>query len=194
MDASAGNPVPETGAERDMGNWIGITVALLSAFMAVTKVKDDNIVQAMMQAKSDAVDTWSEYQAKKIKQHLVEIGRNQAWDLARLYPGIGKDSMGIRIAEYSRDIQKYAQEEKDLQAKAKAFESRYDELNTRDDQFDLSDASLSISLGVLGIAALTRKKWLLGLSWLFGAFGLLMGLAGLSGWTLHPAWLVKLLS
>jgi hypothetical protein len=194
MGPNADNPMPETSADRDMGNWIGITVALLSAFMAVTKVKDDNIVQAMMQAKSDAVDTWSEYQAKKIKQHLVEIGRNQARDLARLYPGIARDSMENRIAEYSRDLQKYAQEEKELQAKAKGFESRYDELNTRDDQFDLSDASLSISLGVLGIAALTRKKWLLGLSWLFGAFGLLMGLAGLSGWAIHPAWLARLLS
>jgi hypothetical protein len=28
--------------------------------MAVTKVKDDNIVQAMLQAKSDAVDKWGE--------------------------------------------------------------------------------------------------------------------------------------
>jgi len=186
--------MPENRTPRDMGNLIGITVALLSAFMAVTKVKDDNIVQAMMQAKSDAVDTWSEYQSKKIKQHLVEMGRNQTRDMALLSPGIAKDSMETQIAGYLIDIRKYEQEEKALQAKAKAFESRYDELNSRDDQFDLSDAALSISLGVLGVAALTRKIWLLGLSWSFGAFGLLMGLAGLLGWTIHPDWLVKLLS
>ena len=62
--------MPENSGARDLGDWIGITVAFLSVFMAVTKVKDDNIVQAMMQAKSDAVDTWSEYQSKRIKHHL----------------------------------------------------------------------------------------------------------------------------
>src|SRR5437588_12960590 len=59
-------------------NWIAVSVAILAAFMAVTKVKDDNIVQAMLQAKSDAVDTWNEYQSKRIKHHLLELGQDQA--------------------------------------------------------------------------------------------------------------------
>ncbi len=179
---------------RDMGDWIGITVALLSVFMAVTKVKDDNLVQAMMQAKADAVDTWSEYQAKKIKHHLVEMARTQIEDLALSATGIGKDSMLSQIRVYGEDIKKYDQEEKVLQTRAKDFEAHYDQLNTRDDQFDLSDAALSISLGVLASAALTKKKWLLALSWGFGGFGLIMGLAGLLGWSIHPDWLVKLLT
>ncbi len=184
----------EEGRARDMGDWIGITVALLSAFMAVTKVKDDNIVQAMMQAKSDAVDTWSEFQSKKIKQHIVEMGKHQTRDMIYLTPGTAKDSLEKEIIGYDGKIATYLAEEGSLQAKAKAFEARYDELNTRDDQFDLSDAALSISLGVLGVAALTRKKWLLGLSWGFGGFGLIMGVAGLMGLRLHPEWLTRLLS
>ncbi|MBO0799681.1 MAG: DUF4337 family protein, partial [Blastocatellia bacterium] len=58
-------------------NWVAISVAVIAAFMAVTKIKDDNIVQAMLQSKSDAVDTWSEYQSKRIKQHVLELGRDQ---------------------------------------------------------------------------------------------------------------------
>src|SRR5436189_5692062 len=69
-----------------LNNWIAISVALLAAFMAVTKVKDDNIVQAMLQAKSDAVDTWSEYQSKRIKHHLTELGRDQALALGLINP------------------------------------------------------------------------------------------------------------
>jgi len=38
--------------------------------MAISKIKDDNIVQSMQVAKADAVDTWGEYQATKIKHHL----------------------------------------------------------------------------------------------------------------------------
>ena len=67
----------QSEAKNRLNNWIAITVAIISVFMAITKVKDDNIVQAMLQAKSDAVDTWNEYQAKKIKQHMAELGVNQ---------------------------------------------------------------------------------------------------------------------
>src|SRR4051812_21904029 len=113
----------DTGS-RDMGDWIGITVALLSAFMAVTKVKDDNLVQAMMQSKSDAVDTWSEYQAKKIKRHLVEMGRTQVGDLALSASGIGRDSLLNQVHIYGEDILRYEQEEKALRKRAKDFEAR----------------------------------------------------------------------
>src|SRR2546428_11217600 len=80
--------LPESGDNsRDrLNNWIAVSVAILSAFMAVTKVKDDNIVQAMLQAKTDAVDTWSEYQSKRIKQHLAEIGHDQATALRLTVP------------------------------------------------------------------------------------------------------------
>lgn len=184
----------ENGGTRDLGDWIGITVALLSVFMGVTKVKDDNIVQAMMQAKSDAVDSWSEYQSKRIKHHLSEMGLDQTRELILLAPGVAKDSMAAQIAKYSSEIEKYGAEEKAIQSKAKGFEAQYDNLNTRDDQFDLSDAALSIALGVLGASALTKKRWLLTLSWTFAGFGVLMGLAGLLGWSIHPDWLVKLLT
>src|ERR687886_1870536 len=66
------------GAHDRLNNAVAVLVAIVAAFMAVTKVKDDNIVQAMLQAKSDAVDTWSEYQSKRIKQHVMELGRDQA--------------------------------------------------------------------------------------------------------------------
>src|SRR5438552_15687118 len=68
----------ESKSSSRLNNLVAISVALLAAFMAVTKVKDDNIVQAMLQAKSDAVDSWGEYQAKRIKHHLVELGHDQA--------------------------------------------------------------------------------------------------------------------
>ena len=78
--------------------------------------------------------------------------------------------------------------------KAKAFEKQYDDLNFRDDQFDLSDATLSISLAMLAITALTGKRKLLYLSCLIAGLGIVMGLAGLLGLHIHPDALTKLLS
>src|SRR6266704_1874468 len=94
--------LPESGENsRDrFNNWIAVSVAILAALMAVTKVKDDNIVQAMLQAKSDAVDTWNEYQSKKIKQHLAELGLNQVQALQVLVQEKGNAELASQQKSY----------------------------------------------------------------------------------------------
>ncbi|MEN3332461.1 MAG: hypothetical protein V7641_1826 [Blastocatellia bacterium] len=185
--------LPESNARDRLNNWIAISVALLAAFMAITKVKDDNIVQAMLQAKTDAVDTWSEYQSKRIKHHMLELGRDQTVALRATAPQAAA-TLDEQVKHYESEIARYQNEETELQDKARGFEKQYDALNFRDDQFDLSDAFLSVALAMLAVTALTRKRWLLWTSLVFGAFGFIMGLAGLIGWKIHPDWLTKLLS
>jgi hypothetical protein len=184
----------QSEAKNRFNNWVAISVAIIAVFMAITKVKDDNIVQAMLQAKSDAVDSWNEYQSKKIKQHMAELGLNQVRALQVLPQMKGSVELAFQQKQYQDSIVRYQAEEGTLSKKAKGFEKQYDDLNFRDDQFDLSDATLSISLAMLAITALTGKRKLLILAWIFAGFGLLMGLAGLMGLPLHPAALVKLLS
>ncbi len=181
-------------ARNRLNDWVAVSVAILSAFMAVTKVKDDNIVQAMLQAKSDSVDTWSEYQSKRIKQHLAEVGLKQTQALSVISPEPGKVVLAGQQRDYQANIARYAAEEETLKKKARGFEKDYNDLNYRDDQFDLSDAALSLSLALLAVTALTGKRKLFAFSWLFGGFGAAMGLAGLLGLSLHPDWLTRLLS
>jgi hypothetical protein len=173
---------------------VAITVAVVSVFMAVTKVKDDNIVQAMLQAKSDAVDSWNEYQSKKLKHHMAELGLNQAQALQVIATGKGAEMLIRQQKGYQDTIARYQTEEDGLLKRAKGFEKLYDDLNYRDDQFDLSDATLSISLAMLAITALTGKRRLLALAWVIAGFGIVMGVAGLLGLPLHPGALTKLLS
>src|SRR6185295_11373255 len=94
--------VPDRGDP--LHNAVAVSVALLAAFMAVTKVKDDNIVQAMLQHKSDAVDTWGEYQAKKIKHHLVELGRDQARILKLSAPPAAAATIDEMVAKSDAEI------------------------------------------------------------------------------------------
>jgi len=177
-----------------LNRWVAITVALVSVFMGVTKVKDDNIVQAMLQAKSDSVDRWNEYQSKKLKHHMAELGLSQLQALKVLAPERVGTQFAAQQKQFQDTIARYQVEEAELMKKAKALEQSYDDLNYRDDQFDLSDACLSICLGMLGVASLTNSAGLLYLSWVFAGFGGVMGFAGLLGLPLHPDLLTKLLS
>jgi len=186
--------LPEKDAKNRLNNWVAVSVAILDAFMAVTKVKDDNIVQAMLQAQSSAVDTWSEYQSTRLKQHMMELGRDQATALRSTAAPQSTAQIEDQVKHYESEIKRYDKQSKDLQDKAHGFEDEYNRLNYRDDQFDLSDAALSVALAMLAVTALTGKRWLLWASLVFAGFGFIMGLAGLFGLHIHPDKLSQLLS
>jgi hypothetical protein len=181
-------------AKDRINNYVAVSVAILAAFMAVTKVKDDNICQAMVKEKSDEVNTWSYYQSKSVKQNLAELGRAQLAGLSQTASGDARTQIDAQVKRYDAEIARYETEKAEIKVKAEQHAKNYDALNFRDDQFDLSDATLSISLAMLAVTALTGKRWLLVTSWAIGGFGALLGIAGLTGLNLHPDWLIKLLS
>ena len=176
----------------ELNSMVAITVVIWSVFGAVTKVKDDNIVQAMQKAKAESVDAWSEYQASRVKLHVDENGLSQL----RLLESVGNIDRGLaakQTVEYEADIKKYLERSRETMAKAKGLEAEYDRLNFRDDQFDMSDAFLAIAIALAAVAALTKSFMLLYVSWGAGTFGLLFGIAGFVGFNLRPEWLAKLL-
>lgn len=59
---------------------------------------------------------------------------------------------------------------------------------------DKDEASLSLSIALMGITALTGQKWLLVLGAAFAAFGVFMGGCGFFGLSVHPDFLARLLS
>src|ERR1043166_3613936 len=56
---------------RKLNSLVAISVALLATFMGICKTKDDNIVQAMQQAKADKIDNYSWYQARNIREEIA---------------------------------------------------------------------------------------------------------------------------
>ena len=78
------------------------------------------------------------------------------------------------------------------QLKRAQDQKTYDNLNYRDDQFDLSDALIALAISLLAMTALTHKRWLYWVALVPTSFGVLMGLAGLLGWHLHSDALARL--
>ena len=178
--------------DKRFNNMVAVTVVILSVFMAVTKIKDDNINQAMQKAKAESVDAWTEYQAARIKLHVDENGLSTL----RLLETSGQIDKALAVkqaGEYDADIKKYQERSKETRAKAERLEKEYEQLNYRDDQFDMSDAFLATSIAVAAVAALVGAYWLLYVAWGTGAFGVLMGFAGFAGLRLRPEWLASLL-
>jgi hypothetical protein len=183
-------------AHDGLNNLIAVLVALLATFMALCNIKDGNIVQAMSQDQAKAVDQWSYYQAKGMKENLAESVRDQL-TLRKEQPGLSPQESALlvqQIKKYDGIVAKYVKEKEAIKKEAEDAGKDYDRLNVHDDQFDMSEATISIAIALLGVSALTRKKWLVGVAVLFAGFGVVMGLAGFFGWGLHPDAFAKFLS
>jgi hypothetical protein len=189
------NEAVEHASESRLNAIIAALVALAATFMALCNVKDGNIVQGMAQAQANAVDQWSYYQAKGMKQNLAEATLDQL-QLQRTMLTDPKFApmLDAKIAVYEKQVKKYEKEKIDIKANAEGQQKEYDRLNLHDDQFDMSDACLSVAIALFGVTALTKKRWLLFLAALFMFFGVLFGLAGFFAWGLHPDFLAKFLS
>jgi len=176
---------------------IAACVAMAATFMALNNVKDGNIVQAMQQAQASSVDEWAYYQAKGTKQNFAIAAREQLEIMRDATPNPTPELRVMfdkGIAKYDAQDKKYEAEKEDIKRKAEGFQKQYDELNRHDDQFDMSEALMSVAIALFGVTALTRKRWLLIVGILFAGTGEILGLAGLVGWSLHPDWLASVLS
>ena len=189
------NSAVEHARESRLNSIVAVLVALAATLMALDNIKDGNVTQAMSQAQTHALDAWSYYQAKSTKENLAEatIEQLQALRATAASGSAGLADLDKRIALYQSQAARYEKEKGEIKAQAEGYQREYDRLNLHDDQFDLSDAGFSVAIALLGVTALTRKRWLLGLAGLFLLIGVVFGLAGFFNWSLHPdgvmAWL-----
>jgi hypothetical protein len=190
----ADEAAPQDPRVARLTSWVAITVALLATFLGICKVKDDNIVQAMQQAQADKLDHWAFYQARNIREEIARSTQTQLTLAAAIAPPAQQAAYKEAIDKYAALVADQNQKKQQLQAQADQDQQTYDALNYRDDQFDLSDALCALAISMLAVTALTHKRWLYWVALVPTVGGVLMGLAGLLGWHLHPDALSRLLS
>jgi len=192
MDAAVTSETADKKEDKRLNDLVAVTVVILTVFLAVSKIKDDNIVQAMQKAQATSVDAWAEYQAARIKLHVAE---NSLGNIKLFENGstIDKAVAAKQTKAHEANIVKYQARSKETRAKAEFQEKEYDRLNFHDDQFDISEAFISIAIAVAAVASLVDSFWLLYFGWGSGALGLLFGVAGFAHINLRPEWLAALL-
>ncbi|MDN3656929.1 DUF4337 domain-containing protein [Ferruginibacter paludis] len=176
----------EHAAKNKLNSMIAVMVAVTATFMALCNVKDGNIVQAMSQAQANALNSWSYFEAKSTKQAIAE---NTLSVLKLQSPVVNTDV----IKNYEATIARYEKEKEAIKAEAQGFQKQYDNINLFDDQFDMTDALLTISIAMLGVASLTQKKWLFYFASAVSCTGIFLGLAAFMKISLHSDFVSKIL-
>ena len=184
----------EHARESKLNSRIAIFVAITATFMAICNIKGGNIVQNMSKAQSRAVNSWAYFQSKSTKQNLaastVEILEGQ--HLNAKDPSV-KLEIEKQISKNKEKIARYEKEKMEIKAEAESQEKAYDDMNVFDDQFDMTEAMLSISIAMFGLSALTQKKPLfyfaLGLSFL----GMFLGFSAFFKISVHSDFISNIL-
>ncbi len=188
------NEAVEHGHDSPLNSIVALLVALAATFMALAGVKDRNIVLRMDRAQAKAVDTWNYYQSKSMKQNLAESTLDQLTTLKATAPATGAELVEKRVANYEKQVARYEHEKGEVKEEAEGYEKTYEKLNEQHDLFDLCDASISVSIALLGVTALTRKKWLMAVAGVFLLGGVFFGVAGFINLPIHPEHLVSWLA
>ena len=170
---------------------VAVTVALLATFLGICKVKDDNICQAMQQEQAKSIDTWAWYQARKIRIDVDNSAITQLRLQMLAAPPAARAAYAKAIAGYQAEAKRKAASSTTRRKRPRATMTSTNAYNYHDDQFDLSDALMSISIALLAMTSLTQKRWLFGVAMVPTFFGVLMGLAGLFGWHIHSDLMAK---
>jgi hypothetical protein len=177
--------IEQTGHSK-INSRVALFVAITATFMALCNVKDGNIVQAMSQAQAHSIDSWSYFQAKSTKQSIAE----NALELMKLQDTVANAAI---IKKYEEKIDRYEKEKTEIKAQAEGFQKEYDDINLFDDQYDMTEALLTIAIAMFGVTALTQKKWLLYFSTAVGLIGIVLGLTAFMNISLHSDLVSKIL-
>jgi hypothetical protein len=194
LEEAVSEAVERARESGSLGTIVALLVALAATFVAVASVKDRNLTLGMMRAQAKAVDTWNYYQAKSMKQNLAEATLDQLRAVQGAASAQPAAALEKRIASYEAQVARYEKEKEEVKVEAEGYERQYEVLEVRHDQFDLSDAAMAVAIALLGVTALTRKRWLLGVAAVFLAVGVMFGVAAFLNWNLHADKLVSFLA
>jgi hypothetical protein len=146
-------------------NWLAITTILFSACATFSTFKGGGFSTKAVLAQSNASDMWAFYQAKSVKQHTYEIQKG-ILELQKI--GVENpaqaDAYSAKIEDYSKQVQRYDREKKEVSDSARVFEKLRTNYQKNSGIFGVAVMYLQVAIVLSGLAALLKKKmvWYLG--------------------------------
>jgi hypothetical protein len=147
---------------------VTLTMAILAVLVAAVTLLGHRAHTEEVLLQTRAADQWAYYQAKEIRRRNYEL----FLDELSIFTLQNEQQVGAIRDKYSKQVDRYAGELKDIEAEARNAETEVKTEEARADRFDLSEVLLEAALVICSITLLTRKR-------IFWYFGIVLSLAGL---------------
>jgi hypothetical protein len=157
----------------EFGRRVGVMVGIIGIFLAIVTISSHRAHTAAVIERTKANDQWSFYQAKKLRQHLADVGAGLASALATDPARVEK-----LVESLNKDKERYAHETEEIQKEANAKEKESDHEEERAVWLDLGEGFLELGLVLSSLYFLSKRRFFPVLGGLGALIGLGLGVYG----------------
>src|SRR6202167_5486115 len=157
---------------------LSLTMAVLAVLVATVSLMGHRTHTEEIILQNKVTDQWAFYQAKNIRRHTDELFA----DLTTIVAAKDAEAAAKLQEKYRAEADRYKDELKDLDGKARETENENKLARRKADRFDLGEVFMEIALVITSITLLSGRR-------MFWHLGLVMACAGIclatSAWFLR---------
>jgi hypothetical protein len=147
---------------------VSLTMAVVAVLVATVSLLGHRAHTEEILLQNEVTDKWAYYQAKNLRRNNLEALHDVLNALE------AKNEKAEQVAKrFETDIERYHEDQKEIQNEARGLESELKHETNRADRFDLGEVFLEIALVVTSITLLTGRKLYWGLGIFFAAVGVI---------------------
>lgn len=157
----------------EFGRRVGVIVGIIGIILAVVTIASHRAHTAAVIARTEANDQWSFYQAKKLRQHLAEVGSSLASALA-------PDPARVQalVDKLNKDHDRYAKDGDGIEKEAHAKEDASEHEERRALRLDMGEGFLELGLVLSSLYFLSKQRLFPVIGGVASVIGLGLGIAG----------------
>jgi hypothetical protein len=160
-------------ASDPFGRRVGVMVGVIGIILAVVTIASHRAHTATVIAKTEANDQWTFYQAKKIREHLLDVGAGLAGVL-----GGERDNVRELARGYLRDRDRYKSEAAGIEVAARAKEAQSASEERRALWLDVGEGLLELGLVLSSLYFLSKRRFFPLLGAIAAIAGTVVGVVG----------------
>ncbi len=153
LEIHVGHEPAHAGDELAKG--VSVMVAIVSVVLAVVTIASHRAHTAAVIHRTEANDQWAFYQAKKTREHLVDIASQLAGALSAGDP----EKARALAARYAKDRDRYDGEAKAIQHDAEDREAESERQERRALRLDLGEGFLELGLVLSSLYFLSKRRF-----------------------------------
>jgi hypothetical protein len=157
----------------EFGRRVGVIVGVIGIVLAVVTISSHRAHTAAVISRTEANDQWAFYQAKKLREHLAEVGSSLAGALA-------SDPSRVQglVDKLNKDHDRYAHDADDIEkdAHGKELESEHEERRAL--RLDMGEGFLELGLVLSSLYFLSKRRFFPIIGGVAAIIGTALGIAG----------------
>jgi hypothetical protein len=161
-------------AQDDFGRRVGVAVGMIGIILAVVTIASHRAHTAAVISRTEANDQWAFYQAKKLREHLAEVGSSLATALAS-----DPSRVQALVQKLGKDHDRYAHDSEDIQKDAQAKENESQHQERRALWLDMGEGFLELGLVLSSLYFLSKRRFFPVFGGIAAVIGLALGIMGL---------------